>query len=385
MTDHETQTLLDFDEALTVGQHIEAHWTNCGRRYVAPATVTKVNAKSVLVALGADVREALYGETEGASDDGIVYPAGHTITLPRLGNAKNYSANNGAYSMPDTSMSVGEAQDEAWMSVAVPAEPYDSATQSLAVIDDADLPPELQAPLLPATLPVIAYTTAPEDYDGFGTVTLEVMGTLTGYDGNIHDAHVSTYRKIAMESKHARWQMQRNGSGFYNTHTPAEFAELLDQSWFQKRFVPMGCEPERDTENVTVESETLNDGAYAIPRDLIRLTSPIRDYRALPVPDTAPVPRFDPDDGAWLESLDAILCPDVSAVAHTWQTCVACDQGRLSGTQRFCGDCVAALEAGTADTVTQLLALAVRGREAVARAVATGQVRWGTCDVVTGS
>lgn len=84
---------LRFDAALAPDLAIEARWTSCGRAYTAQATITKVNTKSVRVRL----EEAI--DTPAA---GILYPRGHALALPRLA-AKEYSANNGAYPLPDPS------------------------------------------------------------------------------------------------------------------------------------------------------------------------------------------------------------------------------------------------------------------------------------------
>lgn len=69
---------LMFDRTLTPDTPVIARWTNCGNFYTAPATVTKVNAKSVRVAIS----EAIAG-----------YPAGHSIICPRP-IARTWSWNN---------------------------------------------------------------------------------------------------------------------------------------------------------------------------------------------------------------------------------------------------------------------------------------------------
>lgn len=69
---------------------------------------------------------------------------------------------------------------------------------------------------------VITYTTAPDAYDGFGTETLTVVGTLDG----------KPLRKIETPAEHATWQAQRNGSGMYPTYTETEFTHLKQMPWF---------------------------------------------------------------------------------------------------------------------------------------------------------
>lgn len=69
----------------------------------------------------------------------------------------------------------------------------------------------------------MAYTTAPESYDGFGTETVAVVGTLDG----------KPLRKIETPSIFASWQAQRNGSGLHSTYTETEFTHVRQMPWFQ--------------------------------------------------------------------------------------------------------------------------------------------------------
>lgn len=107
----------------------------------------------------------------------------------------------------------------------------------LALRDDPDLDPGFVATttLTPANKAAIAgininaliakakrlrtaYTTAPIDYDGFGTVT---------YD---HDAGTDnrglTIRKVRIEPEHWDWQTMRYGSGLHGVATPEEAARF---------------------------------------------------------------------------------------------------------------------------------------------------------------
>ena len=70
---------------------------------------------------------------------------------------------------------------------------------------------------------VVRYTTAPVEYDGFGTLTICVVGILDGK---------KPVRKISCQAQHVRWQEARNGSGMHPTFTPEEFAEVAKQRWF---------------------------------------------------------------------------------------------------------------------------------------------------------
>jgi len=52
---------------------------------------------------------------------------------------------------------------------------------------------------------IITFTDAPEDYDGFGTKTLKVLGQRRG----------KTVRVVETPEEHAQWQRDRYASGLY--------------------------------------------------------------------------------------------------------------------------------------------------------------------------
>ena len=62
-------------------------------------------------------------------------------------------------------------------------------------------------------------TTAPEAYDGFGTVTL----ARTAYQ----DAAGNRYRRVAMVPEHTAWQIARYRSGMFAALTPADLEEWI--------------------------------------------------------------------------------------------------------------------------------------------------------------
>lgn len=64
---------------------------------------------------------------------------------------------------------------------------------------------------------VKTYTTAPEAYDGFGTRTIETIGTFDGKE----------VRVIETPEEHVQWQRSRNESGMY-------FA--VDEATFKRSF-----------------------------------------------------------------------------------------------------------------------------------------------------
>jgi hypothetical protein len=78
---------------------------------------------------------------------------------------------------------------------------------------------------LPAlTLPVAnTYTTAPPEYDGFGSETIAVVGTLAG----------KPVRQVETPVEHIEWQRQRYGSGLYPAYTLREFMDLIAYPWAQ--------------------------------------------------------------------------------------------------------------------------------------------------------
>jgi hypothetical protein len=89
-----SKAYFDFDTTLTVGQRVVIRWTNCGGAYAMPATITKVNAKSVLAAIDTAV------VAHWAGDAIEVYPAGRVIKAPRLSASKEWSNNNCVAPLP---------------------------------------------------------------------------------------------------------------------------------------------------------------------------------------------------------------------------------------------------------------------------------------------
>jgi hypothetical protein len=57
----------------------------------------------------------------------------------------------------------------------------------------------------PAEPRIVTYTTAPTEYNGFGTRIAQVMGT---YNGHI-------MRRITAPEHHVRWQRDRYGGGLF--------------------------------------------------------------------------------------------------------------------------------------------------------------------------
>ena len=74
----------------------------------------------------------------------------------------------------------------------------------------------------PQTPTVIAYTTAPDAYDGFGTVTLSEAGLLDR----------KPLRKVQIEQAHYDWQSMRYGSGMYPCFDETEFQKLQGLPWY---------------------------------------------------------------------------------------------------------------------------------------------------------
>jgi hypothetical protein len=58
---------------------------------------------------------------------------------------------------------------------------------------------------------IVLYTSAPENYDGFGTRTLAVVGHVG------HSRHKEPVRKVAIEKEHLEWQLGRYGSGLHTS------------------------------------------------------------------------------------------------------------------------------------------------------------------------
>jgi len=57
------------------------------------------------------------------------------------------------------------------------------------------------------------YTTAPEAYDSFGTVTVKVVGSFLG----------KPVRKVAIEPRHVQWHHDRYFSGLHTCWTEQEY------------------------------------------------------------------------------------------------------------------------------------------------------------------
>ena len=390
-------TPAEFSASLARDTAVEARWTSSGHRYVAPARVVKVNAKSLLVALTEPVYAGLYGQTQDTADR-PVYPTNHVITLPRYAST-GYSANNGAYPVAeDTDGSTaageeypGEAADlrdfpplslvtdtETQASIEMlgagvplcaacghdrPEHPYDAGCASCGCLafaevytvdlrvkssgfahyagtEDADEQDDAPVPLVldladacgelgaePQISEGLAwlYTTAPSDFDLAGTVCVEDVGMLYSKDGETS----SPYRKVLVPANHETAQAAAYALRSWNVHTSAEFAQLLELDWFQKRFVPRDCEMKE------------------------RQSSPM-SYVWLG--DDSPAPSFNRDDAAWLEALEQILVPAAAEDASSAETIHDA--------------------AWSSDPVTQILILARKGAHAVALALASGQLRW---------
>ena len=79
---------------------------------------------------------------------------------------------------------------------------------------------------------IILYTTAPEDYDGFGARTEQIVGEV-GSNGS-----TKTYRRVSVPDEHVQWFRNRCGSGLHNNHTEHEWWEMLGQEFFLKKFTP---------------------------------------------------------------------------------------------------------------------------------------------------
>lgn len=69
------------------------------------------------------------------------------------------------------------------------------------------------------------YTTAPDDYDGFGTRTIGIVG----YDSG------KPVRQVEIHPEHLRWQESRYGSGMHAAWKPEEFERLARAPWFVAR------------------------------------------------------------------------------------------------------------------------------------------------------
>jgi len=80
MTEAEYRAVVDFEQNLQVGDTVRICWTCCGTAYAAVATVTKINAKSILAA----INDAIESD----------YPKGQVIKAPRIESFRTWSVNN---------------------------------------------------------------------------------------------------------------------------------------------------------------------------------------------------------------------------------------------------------------------------------------------------
>lgn len=63
------------------------------------------------------------------------------------------------------------------------------------------------------------YTTAPEDYDGFGTYTVKVVAK---------DKRDRDIRMVETPAAHVNWQRNRYFSGCHGAWTEADYAEQVE-------------------------------------------------------------------------------------------------------------------------------------------------------------
>jgi hypothetical protein len=80
------RTLAAHDDELKVGDKVLVRWTSAGYIFAAPATVAKINQKTLRVALDADV-------TVRSPVGNITYPAGWSIIVPRH-SSREWTWNN---------------------------------------------------------------------------------------------------------------------------------------------------------------------------------------------------------------------------------------------------------------------------------------------------
>jgi hypothetical protein len=67
---------------------------------------------------------------------------------------------------------------------------------------------------------VMTWTDAPEDYDGFGTRTYEVLGLVPGPMGS------RQLRQVTTPTEHVLWQRSRYASGGYLSASEAELPRV---------------------------------------------------------------------------------------------------------------------------------------------------------------
>lgn len=73
-------------------------------------------------------------------------------------------------------------------------------------------------------MPETRYTTAPIDYDGFGTRTVfPDCGSDSG----------KTIRQVAIHAEHLQWQETRYSSGMHASWKPEDFDRMRAAPWFK--------------------------------------------------------------------------------------------------------------------------------------------------------
>ena len=133
-----------------------------------------------------------------------------------------------------------EQADESITEDLTSATPSAEQTKEVTVTDFVQGLPEMQnatdvaSPVENEAAPrTILYTTAPDDYDGFGARTEQIVGDV-GTNGSTR-----TYRKVSIPDEHVQWYRNRCGSGLHNNHTEHEWWEMLGQEYFFKKFRPV--------------------------------------------------------------------------------------------------------------------------------------------------
>ena len=91
MTPEQYRILSTWNDALTIGQEVIVCWTNSHRAFAMWATITKVNAKTVLAALTHEIRDK-HGRLQ--------YEAGRAIKAPRF-MTQGWSTNNCVQQAPE--------------------------------------------------------------------------------------------------------------------------------------------------------------------------------------------------------------------------------------------------------------------------------------------
>ena len=74
-----------FDQSLSVGQRIMAHWTHSYHPYHVSAVITKINAKSILASIEEEIR-SWRGD--------LLFRKGDVIKVPRVTNLKRWTGYN---------------------------------------------------------------------------------------------------------------------------------------------------------------------------------------------------------------------------------------------------------------------------------------------------